>query len=179
MRMTEEKLLEYINEYFEYDPINGGFKYKKVPRGLSLEWFGKRVGNLHPVYGYQGVKIKGRIWREHILIFLFHNGKLPTQEIDHVNRVYSDNRIENLREASRNSNCSNRTGWGTHSKYKGVHRRKRGKPWAATITINKKTNWLGAYASEIEAAIAYDRAALQNNPEFCNLNFPKENYNEV
>lgn len=173
--MLEEKLYEYCHEYFNYNKILGGLWYKKVPRGIGKNWINKQAGSLHPL-GYRAIKIKGKIYREHHLVFLFHKGKLPLDEIDHVNRVYFDNRIENLREATRTTNCRNRKGWGTHSKYKGVVRSKRGRPWTTTISINSKTYHLGTFNCEIEAAKAYDIAAIKNDPEFTNTNFPKENY---
>jgi len=60
----------------------------------------------------------------------------------------------------------------TYSKYKGVHWHKLHKKWAARITFERKQIHLGYFLSEIEAAKAYDRAAIKYHGEFAYLNFP-------
>ena len=55
------------------------------------------------------VNLNKRTVKAHRLVYAYFNGKFPEQEIDHINRIRSDNRIENLRDASRIENISNRT----------------------------------------------------------------------
>jgi hypothetical protein len=62
----------------------------------------------------------------------------------------------------------NRTPYGK-SKYLGVSLRKNGKYESAIRRDNKRYN-LGIFQNEIDAAIAYDRAALFHDKEFANLN---------
>lgn len=107
--------------------------------------------------------------------------------IDHINQDKLDNRRENLRLASRSDNEANKkkrrtqSGGKTTSSYKGVTKMKpqkgktlRKNPWRATITIDHKQKALGCYATEIEAAQAYDKAALERFGEFAYINFPDE-----
>lgn len=63
------------------------------------------------------------------------------------------------------------------SQYRGVVSRKSDK-WGAQISVEGKQKWLGTYATEIEAAVAYDRAALKLS-RFCYLNFPMYFRNSV
>jgi hypothetical protein len=86
---------------------------------------------------------------------------------DHINRDSFDNRRSNLRVAtySQNSaNSSKRTG--TSSKYKGVIWFKRDSLWMARIC----SRHLGYFKLEIDAARAYNKAAIDMFKEFANLN---------
>ena len=58
--------------------------------------------------GYRRIKINGIPYPEHHLVWLYHNGHLPEDQIDHINRIRDDNRIENLRECNNSQNSQNR-----------------------------------------------------------------------
>ncbi|MBK8106016.1 MAG: HNH endonuclease [Betaproteobacteria bacterium] len=58
--------------------------------------------------GYRQVRVNGKQYREHHLVWLLHNGRMPSGELDHINCVRDDNRIENLRECTREQNTQNR-----------------------------------------------------------------------
>lgn len=99
-------------------------------------------------------------------------------ETDHINGNGLDNRRANLRTASRSQNSANtwkpRRAGGCSSKYKGVSWRKGRGKWAAYIQVNGKTTNLGSFASEADAARAYDIAALAAWGQFARLNFPEQ-----
>ena len=57
--------------------------------------------------GYLIVKIKGRQFKAHRIIWFLCRGKFPDGMIDHINRVRNDNRIENLRDVSPAENIKN------------------------------------------------------------------------
>lgn len=64
-------------------------------------------GNCHHT-GYRRVQINGRLYQVHRLIaeaFIPNPDNKP--EVDHINRNPSDNRVENLRWASRSENLRN------------------------------------------------------------------------
>jgi hypothetical protein len=171
--MDTKDLLDYIREHFGYDESARGLVYLKPTSRNTTNRIGQRVGSLHP-FGYRAVKIKGRLWREHILVFLLFNNRLPVTELDHKNRDNSDNRIDNIREATRSENCANRSRWGTSSRYRGVHYHSRLKKWEAGIRVDGKRKYLGVFHKEIDAALAYDQAAREFFGNFAMTNFTKD-----
>lgn len=103
--------------------------------------------------------------------------------VDHINRNPLDNRKSNLRvctqaENSRNVGVSqsNTTG------FKGVYFEKLNNKYRARIKYNGERISLGCYTNAIDAAIAYDKKAIELFGDFAYTNFPKDNYivlNEV
>jgi hypothetical protein len=93
-------------------------------------------------------------------------------ETDHINLDGLDNRRENLRKATHSQNCANRRKpkHGRTSMFKGVHWNTRRQLWIASIMVHKRGLFLGGYPSEIEAAVAYDAAAVKYFGEFALLN---------
>lgn len=92
------------------------------------------------------------------------------KHVDHINGNRLDNRRDNLRICTRSENMMNREKKCGSSKYKGVHYNKRGKFWRAGITYNNKYYYLGSYVSEIDAAKAYNSAALKYFKQFSRPN---------
>jgi hypothetical protein len=93
---------------------------------------------------------------------------------DHINRNGLDNRKANLRNCTKQENNLNqRSHRGSVSKYKGVYWKKDMRRWAASVQIDGRREHLGYFASEAEAAKAYDAAARKYHGEFAALNFAK------
>lgn len=101
-------------------------------------------------------------------------------DTDHRNGDPLGNRRCNLRPATRSQNLANtskaqrRNGRPWSSVYKGVTWYRAGSQWQASIRINGHLRYLGRYDSEVEAARAYDAAALATWGEFARPNFPDE-----
>jgi len=119
-----------------------------------------------------GIKYKRRI----ILMHKFLLGKppFPRAEVDHINGDGLDNRRQNLRWCSHAENRRNEPRRKTNktvSAYKGVFRHKaKNRPFRAQIKVNGKCLWLGAFATEKDAARAYNDAAKEHFGEFAYLN---------
>jgi hypothetical protein len=97
--------------------------------------------------------------------------------IDHINKIGTDNRRSNLRFCSMSENMRNRNSQpGSSSKYLGVQKNKNS--WQASINANGKKMYLGTFSDEVEAAKAYDKAALNYHKEFANVNF-HDTHNEA
>ena len=90
-------------------------------------------------------------------------------EIDHIDRNGMNNQKNNLRVCNRTQNMRNRKSWSS-SGYLGVHINKE-KYILAHIRIDGKCIHLGTFKTKIEAAKAYDIAAIKYFGEFANLNF--------
>lgn len=100
-----------------------------------------------------------------------HQILIPDRNLlDHRNGNKLDNRRENLREATNQQNVWNSKARPGSSSFKGVSRTD-GR-WGAKIKRDGKSKSLGSYATEEEAALAYDRAAEELFGEFARLNFP-------
>lgn len=92
--------------------------------------------------------------------------------VDHINLNSLDNRKQNLRVSNKSQNISNqkKRKSKTSSKYKGVGWNKQRNKWKATICKNYKIYHLGFFSKELEAARAYNRAAVELHGEFACLN---------
>ena len=108
--------------------------------------------------------------RMHRRIMKAHKG----QEVDHINRDSLDNRRCNLRLCTRSQNMANMSSYRKNcsSKYKGVSWDKIHRKWVAYICRGKQRR-LGFFISEIDAAKAYDEAAIKLFGEYANKNFSR------
>jgi hypothetical protein len=101
----------------------------------------------------------------------------PKRVVDHRNGDGLDNRRDNLRIATKAQNAfNNRKRKNATSKYLGVYFRKNTGKWVASIRYRRRKIRLGNFVNEIDAAKAYDRAAIKYRKEFARLNFPREDY---
>lgn len=93
---------------------------------------------------------------------------------DHQNHNGLDNRRSNLRVCTQAQNQRNRRPRrDSTSKYKGVSWSIRARKWRAGIKANGHSTSLGSFDDEMEAALAYDRNAVELFGEFAYLNFPE------
>jgi hypothetical protein len=144
-----------VRELFDYDPATGDLIWKIKPAKKII--VGSVVGCIN--HGYKQVKFDNKIYRLHRVIWLWHYGEWPENEIDHINRIPLDNRIENLRVVTHLENSQN------HSIHKdntsghtGIDWHKQRHKWQARIRINKKRISLGCYEHFEDACKAYDEA---------------------
>jgi hypothetical protein len=92
--------------------------------------------------------------------------------VDHINGNRWDNHRNDLQICTRARNSRNRRGNRGTSRFKGVFGSTRSQKWIAAIKCGGKTKWLGSFTDEVEAAKAYDRAALKYFGQYACLNFP-------
>lgn len=113
--------------------------------------------------GYKIVKINQKPYLMHRLAWLYVYGSYPIAAIDHINGNTSDNRIYNLREVSQQENNRNmKLAKNNKSLFTGVYWSSSRGMWAANITLNKKTVYLGLYDSIIDAVAARMRSNSEN-----------------
>ena len=84
----------------------------------------------------------------HRVVYLFENGKWPVGHLDHINHIKTDNRIENIRDASPQENARNMSmSKANRSGSTGVFWSNNAKKWTAQIGKNGKAVHLGYFES--------------------------------
>lgn len=110
--------------------------------------------------GYIQITVKGKVLQAHRLAWIICNGSEPIGQIDHINRIKNDNRIENLRDVSRSENKQNTLlNSANTSGFKGVSFKSELNKWYAQICLNKKKIHIGYFVNKEDAAKAYISAA--------------------
>ena len=153
--ITQKELKELVN----YNAKTGVFTWAKGRPGASK---GSVCGGINKGNGYACVMILGVAHAAHRLAFLYVNGFMPTGEIDHVNHIKTDNRIENLRSCSRKENSMNRSLFTSNKTgITGVSFYENKSKWYSYIQVNKKSISLGWHSTLFDAAAARIKSNLK------------------
>ena len=166
-------LEEALREKLNYDPETGELTWTyKAHRGVR----GKTAGSKDKQSGYLRLNVRSdgrkKLFLAHRVAWFLHYGEWPPEDmqIGHINGDRADNRICNLRLATRSQNMANaRHQRNSRSPYKGVTYNSRANPsnpWMAQIQLDGKTKYLGLFATAEEAHQAYRAAALAKSGEF-------------
>jgi hypothetical protein len=145
-----------LKELLEYNPENGLLIWV-TQRGKGVKK-GSVAGTKQN--GYIQIKIDGKLYKAHRLAWLYVYKEFPENEIDHINEIKDDNRIVNLRLATKRQNMQNISNPRADNKsgYLGVCWHNRYKKWYAQISINNKKKYLGYFNTAEEASKAYIKA---------------------
>lgn len=141
---------ERLREILSYDPETGVFTWLVTlsNRGLAGA-VAKAVRG-----GYRTVRINSILYLQHRLAWLYVHGRWPIEEIDHANGDKSDNRLCNLREATRSQNMFNKPRLKrAKSKYRGVYFHAQSNQWMARIGkryLGRRPTEEGAHALYLE-----------------------------
>jgi hypothetical protein len=156
---------EAIKKLFHYDAESGMLLWRKGNNRNVKPWQEAKSPNGH---GYYNVKIDGKSYLVHRLIWLYVHGSFPKEDIDHKNRIRNDNRLCNLRAVSRTDNCQN-ISLPDHNKsgHIGVSWIKSHNRWTVYVKVDKKNKWLGYYKNLDDAVAARKagEAKFYNLPE--------------
>ena len=137
---------DLLHELFEY---RDGDLIRKVSTSSNAP-AGGVAGYVHAT-GYRKIQINGKRYYAHRLVFLMHHGYLP-QFIDHIDNNRSNNRIENLRPATRGENQWNQAIASCNtSGFKGVFWHKEAQKWYARVEKDSKKHWGGLHDTPEEA----------------------------
>lgn len=154
--ITQEELKRLLN----YDPETGIFTWKE-DRFSDRE--GKVAGCKHKLTGYIQIKVFGKMYKGHRLAWLYVYGEFPTM-LDHKNRIKHDNRIANLRVATRSENNFNVSLSNSTTGVRGVC--KYGKKYRAQIKKEGKHYYLGNYLTLEEAKKVWEEKAKELYGDF-------------
>lgn len=154
MAKTEAITQDRLLELFDYNP-DGSFTRKVCINKISTH-VGQVVEGTLSAKGYRRTKIDGTVYMHHRLVWIWHNGDIPEgMEVDHINKVRDDNRIENLqllnhkdhmlkdqagRAISRNTSGIANVSW-----------HKQNQAWTVFFTIDGKRKHFGIFKYKSEA----------------------------
>jgi hypothetical protein len=133
---------ENAKRFFDYK--NGVLYWKEKPHKFAHIKVGDKAGTVKGT-GYMQTVINRKIYLNHRLIYLYHHGYIP-KIIDHIDGDKKNNKIENLREATRcqNGYNSKRT-VKNFSGSRGVVWSKKAKKWQVQIKYDGKHRYIGLF----------------------------------
>jgi hypothetical protein len=153
-KLTLKRLLEVLDIDSE-----AGECFWKVAIARCIK-IGDRAGCIWKSHSedlyYRQIRIDGKIYYEHVLIWFFVTGKWPSRNLDHRNRDGLDNRFKNLRLCTGTQNNGNiGLQKNNSSGLKGVYWDKRWEKWVARIQYKGKQMCLGGFDDPYEAHLTY------------------------
>ena len=167
MDLSEHGNWKDIEGYPDYAVSDKGFVLSKRTMKMlkgCIDSVGYRVLNL-----YEN-KVRGH-YRIHVLVASAHLDKPDGHTcVDHIDRNKLNNDVSNLRWCSYSQNGINKSKLLSvkTSFCKGVF--KQAQKWIAQISLDGKRKHIGSFESEVQAANAYNNAAIIHFKEFACLN---------
>lgn len=160
---------EYLRAVYEYDGAEGVLRFRHRTKGRGgVKNPGDEVGWVN-AGGYRRTEIDGHEFFVHTLVWAMEYGAFPPPgfDIDHIDGDRINNRLENLRLATRSQNnfnagrrCDNKSG------YRGVWYDRSRDKWDARCRINGRQIHLGRYDTPELARDAYRREIAKHHGDF-------------
>ena len=158
--ISHSRLLEILS----YEPIVGIFRWREKTGPCSH--VGAIAGSPQRG-GHIQIGIDGEKYKAHRLAWFYVYGVWPPEDIDHINCIRGDNRLCNLRLASRAQNLRNcGVRRNNTSGFKGVTFHRPTKKWRARILHNGVRHNLGLFDTPELAHAAYCAASERLHGEF-------------
>lgn len=145
--------IERLKELLHYDPATGVFRWR-VTRSRGAHAGG--IAGATDADGYTIIKIMGKPHRASRLAIFYVTGEWPPEQVDHQNRVRSDDRFDNLLPCNHSENQQN-AGLRRDNKsgFQGVSWNKRAKKWSAERELRGRRMHLGYHGTPEAAHAAY------------------------
>lgn len=143
---------------------------------LELKWYAVYQPDMDNYYARRNKRLSTKRFTERmhrvVLSRMLGRELERHEQVDHEDLNPLNNCRDNLRLSNGSENKGNQRKYATNkSGYKGVHWHKQHQKWYASIMVMGKSHFLGLHTDLIEAAKAYDKAAIQYFGEFARVNF--------
>lgn len=157
MKVKQYPTQEELNSLFRYDNLTGLLYYKRLPsKYCKYKILDQPCGCINKSTGYYFVNYQGGKYAAHRIIWIMHNGNIPTNNaVDHINGKKSDNRLENLQLLTIYENSIKDMIRPNPTNYIGV--RKKRNRYQSFFFNNGKEKYLGSYLTEKSANSARRR----------------------
>jgi hypothetical protein len=168
---------EELRQLLRYEPETGELIWLERPESAFKSKRAQAISNTHRCgktafttvtdTGYKMAYVDGVSLYAHRVIWAITTGSWPENDVDHINGDRTDNRLVNLRAATRAQNLRNTAKRADNSSgHKGVHWGKARRRWIAEIMCDGKRRQLGRFVNIEDAVSAYDQAAKELFGEF-------------
>ena len=159
-QITHDNLLRLLS----YDKETGVFTHKATRCGVKA---GSVAGSIDPGHGYRRIKINERLYLAHRLAWFYVTGEWPKNDMDHIDRIRTNNAFLNLREATKSENmCNKRRYKNNRTGFKGVYWHKQHGKYAVSIQFNGKSRHVGLFTDIEMARRARAQAAAETHKQF-------------
>lgn len=182
MTKPQEINAEVVRALLDYSPETGELKWKergvewfpgtvgRTPLHACRQWNARHAGKIPGAidsWGHTQIRLFGRLYAAHRLIWLHMTGEWPKDQIDHIDCTPSNNRWNNLRPATNQENVRNQHAPRNNSSgIKGVCWDKNSRKWFATICVSYRRIFLGRFQNIEDAEAAYAKASKQYHGEY-------------
>lgn len=157
---------EELHKILDYDPLTGIFRWK-VAKGYKIK-VGSIAGS-ETGRGYLRIVIDNKKYMAHRLAWFHTFGEWPPKFIDHINGNKLDNKLSNLRLATRAENGYNRPALKNNtSGVKGVYWHTGEEKWRGRMHVDGVEIQIGRWDSLDEARLAMEKARKDLHGEFAN-----------
>ena len=157
-----------LREVLRYEHDTGLFFRKSEHKRWASKPCGcRKVGPKGNGGGYVVILVDGISYRAHRLAWLYMHGRWPNGDVDHIDGNRADNRIANLREATRTqNNCNASLRRNNKSGVTGVSWVRQRLKWTARVYVGNSGVYLGVFNTFDEAVTARKAAADKYYREF-------------
>jgi hypothetical protein len=176
MKLLTKLTQKELKEKYSYNSLTGEFTRLTSNNQVKVG----AVANSKHHSGYIHIRFGKSKYQAHRLAWLYVYGEFPNGMLDHINGKRDDNRIANLRIASksqnginRNKSKSNTTGYrNVYFQEYDVDGYKISKPYTTSCTLNGSYHFLGSYTTAEEASEVFEEFAKILHGEFYRNPYP-------
>jgi len=168
--MLDNLSANYVRFLFTYDPEEGLLRWRNNAGRHGRITSGTVAGRRHKE-GYRYVCVGGKLYRSSRLIWLWMTGEWPKHQIDHADRDTTNDKWENLRQATgsqNKANCRKYNRRNASCELKGVQavQKRKSIRYRAIATKDGVRRHLGYFSTPEEAHAAYMRASEELHGSF-------------